>query len=326
MLERRSFLSLTFAVILALLAACGGPTPPPVPDATSLSPAVAERGDSITIAGTGFGTTPGSVTIGGVAAVATDWTATSITATVPAGAANAWQDVTVTTAGGEDTLSGLFVGAEYTGTGAGLQAFLDGLEPGSAALLQATAYDITAQATPFSIDNVEVYGRGADQTSISRQSTGLAEVLADHGMTTTVADVTIDSSTFTISQGSRRVQAAALGGGASASAFAVDVAATGVQVGSWVTAALEYAASVADAVTAAHTDAFAGGFSGDLIEHPHGPSLDTATGTTTGAIEPAAADLPRVVFDGARFTASDPAPSLLAGCPDQKSARTRNRI
>ena len=117
--------TLTTTTLVVVLVACSGPTPPTVLDATAVIPTTAARGETITIAGTGFGTTVGSVSVGGVAATIGAWRATSITATVPAGASNAWQDVTVSTTTGSDTFDGFFVGAEYTGTAADLQAFLD---------------------------------------------------------------------------------------------------------------------------------------------------------------------------------------------------------
>ena len=111
----RQLMRLTTLTCVALLVACGGPTGPIVPQATSVSPTVAARGDTITVTGTRFGTTPGSLTVGGVSAPITDWTDTAIEATVPDTAFNAWQDVEVTTAGGKSTVPDLFVGVEFGG-------------------------------------------------------------------------------------------------------------------------------------------------------------------------------------------------------------------
>jgi hypothetical protein len=67
------------------------------PVITSLSPSSGAVGASITIAGTGFGATKGSSTVklNGVTATTTSWSATSIVATVPTGAASGNIVVTV---------------------------------------------------------------------------------------------------------------------------------------------------------------------------------------------------------------------------------------
>jgi hypothetical protein len=55
---------------------------------TGVSQAVACPGDVITLTGTGFGSTPGRVSFGGVETTATTWTDISIPVTVPPGARN----------------------------------------------------------------------------------------------------------------------------------------------------------------------------------------------------------------------------------------------
>ena len=72
----------------------------PFPNIATLSPASGEPGTPVTIAGTNFGATQGSstVTFNGVAATPTSWSATSITAPVPAGATTG--NVVVTVGGG----------------------------------------------------------------------------------------------------------------------------------------------------------------------------------------------------------------------------------
>lgn len=187
----RQLMRLTTLSCVALLVACGGPTGPTVPQATSVSPTVAARGDTITVTGTRFGTTPGSLTVGGVSAAITDWTDTAIEATVPDTAFNAWQDVEVTTAGGTSTVPDLFVGVEFDGTGPELQAFLDGLATGTAVLLQAETYDLTAYPDQILIDNKDLYGRGADETTLTLTPTGPTIIVADFGKATTVADLTM---------------------------------------------------------------------------------------------------------------------------------------
>lgn len=187
----RQLMRLTTLTCVALLVACGGPSGPTAPQATGVSPATAARGDTITVTGTRFGTTPGSLMVGGVAAAVTDWTDTAIEATVPDPAPNAWQDVEVSTAGGTSTVQDLFVGVEFDGTGPELQAFLDGLEVGTAVLLQADTYDLTSYPDQFLIDNKDLYGRGADETTLTLTPTGPTIILADFGKATTVADLTM---------------------------------------------------------------------------------------------------------------------------------------
>jgi YD repeat-containing protein len=55
----------------------------PPPTVTSATPAMAHRGDAVTIAGSDFGVTPGVITFNGVTATPTNWTNTSIVTTVP---------------------------------------------------------------------------------------------------------------------------------------------------------------------------------------------------------------------------------------------------
>src|SRR5260370_41993592 len=69
----------------------------PVPSITSLNPTSGLVGSSVTISGANFGATQGTstVTFSGIAATPTSWSATSITAPVPAGATTGNVVVTV---------------------------------------------------------------------------------------------------------------------------------------------------------------------------------------------------------------------------------------
>ena len=66
-----------------------------VPNITGLSPTSGAVGTTVTISGTSFGSTPGSVTFNGTAAIPTNWTSGSITVPVPAGATTGNVVVTV---------------------------------------------------------------------------------------------------------------------------------------------------------------------------------------------------------------------------------------
>src|SRR5437879_597816 len=69
----------------------------PAPSITSLNPTSGLVGTSVTISGANFGATqgPSTVTVSGIAATPTSWSATSITAPVPAGATTGNVVVTV---------------------------------------------------------------------------------------------------------------------------------------------------------------------------------------------------------------------------------------
>jgi len=186
---------LVATLVVAILAACGGPTtppPPPDPTVTTVSPTVAPRGDAITITGEDFGTTQGTLTIGGTPATITTWTDTQIDATIAEATPDGWQDVALTTPDGSDTFAPFFVGVEYTGVAADLQAFLDGLEKGTAVLLQAETYDLSADPDGLILDNHGLFGRGATQTTLlTPVGTGMV-VLADFGEELTIADIAME--------------------------------------------------------------------------------------------------------------------------------------
>jgi len=185
---------LTFLAI-AVLAACAGPTtPPPPPDPTvgGVAPDVAARGESIVVTGTDFGTS-GTLTVGGVEATITDWSDTQVEATVAPGTPSGWQDVVLSTADGTDDFSPFFVGVEFDGTAGELQAFLDGLAQGTAVLLQAETYDLSASPEGLIVDNHGLYGRGETETTLQAPLGQGMIVLADFGESVTLADMSIES-------------------------------------------------------------------------------------------------------------------------------------
>lgn len=198
------------ALLAVLLAACGTPAAPvatdpdpddpqqPVPPSiTGFSPAAAVRGSSVVITGHDFGEEIGTVTIGGAVAEVSRWTGTTIEATVPEGAPNAWQDLSVSTEGGAAAHSGLFVGAEFTGDGDGLQEFLELQPQGGAVLLGAGTYAVPEEV--LLVDNVDLYGRGADETELQLPELGV--VLADFGAVTTIADLSTSGGPLTVTGG-----------------------------------------------------------------------------------------------------------------------------
>jgi len=91
-----------FVLVLCLFG-CGGSSsnlsivtpPPPTPTIASLSPSSGVVGASVTITGSNFGATPGTVTFAGTTASAASWTDSSIVAKVPSGATTGNVVVTV---------------------------------------------------------------------------------------------------------------------------------------------------------------------------------------------------------------------------------------
>jgi IPT/TIG domain/Galactose oxidase, central domain len=94
----------------------------PTPTITSVSPSSGSQGTSLTIGGSNFGTTAGTVTVNSTAATVTSWTATAIGVTAPV--ASPWTCVTVTVSGvttpcftpTPPTISGLSTSSGAVGT------------------------------------------------------------------------------------------------------------------------------------------------------------------------------------------------------------------
>lgn len=199
LMYRNALGGLAAALIVAGLSACGGASQRTT--VAGFSPAAAPRGASLTLAGSNLGTSPGTVTIGGVAAMVTSWSADSIEVTVPDGAGNGWQSVSVSAASATITLQEhLFVGVEYAGTDPELRQFLLDQPTGIAVLLQARAHDLTAETDAIVIDNIDVYGRGVGKTHLALPVSVRAGAVADAGAVTTIADIGI-AGTLVLVQG-----------------------------------------------------------------------------------------------------------------------------
>lgn len=183
----------------------GGPSAPHQPTITGLSAAAAARGEAFTISGADFGDTPGSLMIGGVPAVVTEWTATRVEATVPAGTPNGWNEVSLSAPGGVVTRPDFFVGTEFTGEAEELQAFLYLQAPGSAVLLGAQDYDLTTTRVLL-VNNLHLYGRGSDSTSLTLDETtttnSLVVMYAARDSAVGLTDLTMASSALLVASGS----------------------------------------------------------------------------------------------------------------------------
>lgn len=185
----------------ALLAACAGPSTPPPPEppaATAVSPEVAAAGETIVVTGTEFGE-EGTLTVGGVEATVITWSDDEIEAVVPDAAPGGWQEVVVTTEGGESAVQGLFVGVAFSGEATALQDFILDQEPGTSVLLAAGTLDLGADE--LFVDNVDLYGRGQDETALLAESLW---VLADAGVDVTVADLSFEGRDLGYTLGSFR--------------------------------------------------------------------------------------------------------------------------
>ena len=117
----------------------------PTPTITSISPASGGQGTALTITGSNFGVTTGSVTVNGTAATVTSWSATSIVATAPV--ASPWTCVTVTASGvttgcgtpTPPTISGLSVNSGAVGTPVTISGLNFGGSQGSSTVTFGTA-------------------------------------------------------------------------------------------------------------------------------------------------------------------------------------------
>ncbi len=97
---------------------------PPTPAIANLSPDHGAQGDSITITGTSFEATTGTVTVGGVAATVVSWTDTEIVITVPVGVASGTTTIVVTSHDGyvSDGYSFTVEAAAISGSAPGIES------------------------------------------------------------------------------------------------------------------------------------------------------------------------------------------------------------
>src|SRR5215471_13076812 len=93
----RLMLCTRLSLVVLVLSATAIAFPPGTPSISSLTPNTGAVGSSVVIAGSNFGASQGtsSVTFNGTPATSTSWSASSITATVPAGATSGSVIVTV---------------------------------------------------------------------------------------------------------------------------------------------------------------------------------------------------------------------------------------
>ena len=156
----------------------------PVPTITSLSVTSGIRGDSVTITGTGL-TTASDVKFGSVSAGSvTVNSATSVTVSVPSGAANGLQNVSITTAGGTVTSNNAFTVNKTTPTvtatpsaapiSYGQTLASATLSGGSASVAGSFAYATPSAAPATGTENQSVVFTPSDTTTYSTVTFGVS--------------------------------------------------------------------------------------------------------------------------------------------------------
>lgn len=157
--------------------------------AGAAGPDIAARGDTIVITGSNFGAT-GAVDIGGVPAPTSSWSDGQIELTLPQDAPGGPQQVNVHGPYGTSTFE-LFVGVHYAvGELDGLIA-LD-LPRGTAVRLEAGTYG-TAVSMVYDLDNLSLYGQGADETILDFSLPSGLQLHVNHGFEVIVSDLRIET-------------------------------------------------------------------------------------------------------------------------------------
>ncbi len=220
-----------------------------LPVITSLSPTSGAVGTSVTITGTGFGSS-GMVTFDGTSATAGSWSATSIGVTVPTGALTGQVVVTVSGVpsqgavfGVTATLSGTVTQSGGTGiSGASVQVFQNGTTKASTttgsggtytiSALQTGSYDVTFSASGFGATlqtGVSVSGSGATLN----QTLGSAGTIAGQ-ITQSNGTTAISGASIVVTQGGEPISTATSNGSGnysignlSAGSYSVSASATG---------------------------------------------------------------------------------------------------
>lgn len=154
-------------------------------------------GELLTISGRAFGSS-GTVDVGGVVASITDWTADSITVTVPAAARMGPQTLTVHAPYGSSTAD-LFIGVDFP-TGDMAELAVLALPPGTAVRLGEGTYPGGPPGTVV-LEGISLYGRGPDQTTLAFGDAVGFEYFAATGQDLEIADLSLVVDWFNLGPG-----------------------------------------------------------------------------------------------------------------------------
>ncbi len=195
------------------------------PSITSLTPSTGAVGASITIAGSGFGTTQGTSTVkfNGTIATATSWSSTSITATVPAGATSGTVVVTVSgvasngvsfTVAGTPSISSLSPTSGTIGTSVTITGTNFGTTQGSSTVkfngvtATPTSWSATSIKAPVptgaTSGNVVVHASGVDSNGVNFTIVSITSLSPNSGAVG--ASIIISGSGFGSTQGTSTVK------------------------------------------------------------------------------------------------------------------------
>ncbi len=164
------------------------------PSGVVTSQDIAARGDSITINGSGFGTS-GTVRVGDAEATASSWSDSEISLTIPADAPGGPQTIAVESPHGSSSVD-MFIGVDFAaGTLEDLEAL--GLPTGTAVRLGTGTFSQTSSLV--TLDNLSLYGQGIGETIVdSGPAPQMLSWNANGDQTLVMADLELRTDVFLI--------------------------------------------------------------------------------------------------------------------------------
>lgn len=192
-LTKRSATAVLVLLAGLSLTACGttdqkGEDPAPTLTIAAVAPTAATAGQTVVVTGAGFGAT-GTVTVGAIVAPIVSWSEGRIEIAVPSGVEPAWQQLSVEPAGGGAAQASLFVGVEFSGAPAELQAFLDSLPGDTHVLLPAGELTLAAQTVV--LDGLHLHGALAGTSLVAAD--GSLEIVVGRAAAASMNDLRIDT-------------------------------------------------------------------------------------------------------------------------------------
>jgi len=181
--------AVALVVLLVLAAGCGASKPV----VKSVAPKKGFQRTGFVITGTGFGATQGKSTVhlGSKTAKASSWTATAITASVPADMTGGNYSVTVTTDGGVSNKVSFTVEPAFTGSSP-LPAMMNYLKSNSVDTNGMTFTVVTTSKTDpnWKLDKATGASQGTSYFLLHKDSTGWS--IVDYGTKLTAAQLKAD--------------------------------------------------------------------------------------------------------------------------------------